>query len=84
MDVSLIIISHMGSGTHVFNWTVCVVHIDRNAGATVIDESEGVGCQDEGNPCHDGYEEQSEHINIASVMLERSIGGGMKVSLRCI
>ena len=50
------------AGTHVWHFTVCVVHIDRNAIATAIGESEGVGCQDEGNPCRDRHKEKCKHI----------------------
>jgi hypothetical protein len=74
MDVSLFSISHITSGTHVWNWAVCVVHPDRNTVATVIDESEGVGCQDQGSLCRDEHKEKSEHI--ASGILELPIGGG--------
>jgi len=31
--------------THVWNWTVCAVHIDGNAVATVVGESDGMASQ---------------------------------------
>ena len=74
IDVSAFHQFEHGSETHVWNRTVCVVHVDRNAVATVIDESEGVGCQDDGSlQCRDTHKEQSEHIG--SMVLERPIGG---------
>lgn len=73
MDVSPFHQFEHDSETHVCNWTVCVVHVDRNAVAAVIDESEGMSCQDEGSFCRDKHKEKSEHI--ASMILERPIGG---------
>jgi len=82
MDVSPFHQFEHGSGTHVWNWTVCVVHVDRNAVAAVIDESEGVGCQDEGSLCRDRHKEKSEHIARCGIGMAN--WWGMKVSFRCI